>query len=86
MGSPAVSRFLYAAQNSEYKAKVKRIFSEEMGRIGVAGWLRRGLQNAGGTPSATCWRLVRWRAAEVYDGDRFQHADPAALALVAGDD
>jgi len=48
MGSPAVSRFLYGAQNSEYKAKVKRIFSEEMGRIGVA---ERGYKNAGGTPA-----------------------------------
>jgi hypothetical protein len=29
MGSPAVSRFLYETQNSEYKAKVKRMFGEK---------------------------------------------------------
>jgi hypothetical protein len=44
MGSPAVSRFLYETQNSEYKAKVKRMFGEKD---------RRGTEFGPATPTRT---------------------------------
>ena len=52
MGPTAVSRFLYEAKNSEYKAKVKRIFGEEGSKRGYTPYV--SLQSA----QVSCLQLV----------------------------
>jgi hypothetical protein len=61
MGPRAVSRFLYGGKNSEYKAKVKRIFGESPFRgERIALRVGRRFEHRGYTPPMFRQRVCKW--------------------------